>query len=113
MLKGLPKSYNIKEERFRELYYYCLQYHHWVKELRQEDIALQRKKELNQKITQIDLICNKVHPELASYIKRGVTEKNATYIVLRERYDMPCSRNTYYKYRRKFYWLLDKEKSGV
>ena len=75
--KKLPKQYGISEFRFRELYYYTLQY-----------------------------------PEegLAEYIRAGVVWKDMTYTKLKSVFGIPCDRNTYYKYRRKFYWLLDKKK---
>lgn len=110
--KRLPEQYGISELRFRELYYYALQYGEWEKELRQGDCdcSQQRVEDLRRRIDQIDMICLEANEELAHYLKLGVTNKDVTYTVLNARYGIPCDRNTYYKYRRKFYWLLDKRK---
>lgn len=107
MWRPLPKRYEISENRFRELYYYTLQYPEWVKELQKKD---SQKKELQKRIEQIEEVCNEASQELSSFIKIGVTQKGMTYAALKSRYEIPCDRNTYYKYRRKFYWLLDKKK---
>lgn len=109
--RTLPKRYNISETRFRELYYYTLQYQEWLEELKSGSLSPYRKEELRRRIAQIDITCYEANPELASYIRRGVTQKGMTYLALRNRHEIPCDRNTYYKYRRKFYWLLDKKKN--
>lgn len=110
MPRRLPKKYGISELRFRELYYYALQYGEWEKELKQGSCSQQRAEDLRHRITQIDETVFETCEELAPYIKLGVTNKDITYTVLALGCGIPCSRNTYYKYRRKFYWLLDKKK---
>lgn len=108
--KRLPERYKISGYRFCELYYHALQYGEWEKELRSAGISPQRSEDLQRRIARIDMTCFEANEELAPYIKLGVTNKDVTYTVLKMIYDIPCNRNTYYKYRRKFYWLLDKKK---
>lgn len=107
--RRMPKRYKISEYRFRELYYHVLQYSEWKEELR-KGTNRRRDTDLQRLVTRVDATCLEANKELASYIKLGVTNKDVTYTVLKMIYDIPCDRNTYYKYRRKFYWLLDKKK---
>lgn len=100
-IRGLPKGYKISETRFRELYYFCLQYNEWQKQ----------RNSYAEKIKMVEDACMEASPELAPYIKEAVTNKGVTYQRLRSRLNIPCDRNTYYKYRRKFYWILDKKKT--
>ena len=101
--KKLPKKYGISEFRFRELYYYTLQYPEWEKEY----LAGKKSPE---ELESLDIICLRAEEGLAEYIRAGVIWKDMTYTTLRSMFGIPCDRNTYYKYRRKFYWLLDKER---
>lgn len=107
--RRLPERYKISGYRFCELYYHALQYGEWERELKKNPDK-RRESDLQRRIARIDATCFEANEELAHYIKLGVTNKDVTYTVLKMIYDIPCDRNTYYKYRRKFYWLLDKKK---
>ena len=47
--------------------------------------------------------------ELYQYIIKAVTNEYVTYKYLQTIMNIPCSRNTYYDRRRKFYYLLSKK----
>ncbi len=49
--------------------------------------------------------------DIYKYILKAVTEEDITYEYLRMIMEIPCSHNTYYDRRRKFYWILDKRKN--
>lgn len=109
-IRGLPKEYKISEIRFRELYYFCLQYHEWKSQRSKYTRDSREYQEYTEKINMVERACEEVGGELAPYIREAVTNKGITYQTLRSRMNIPCSSNTYYKYRRKFYWLIDKKK---
>lgn len=109
--RKLPKQYGISEFRFRELYYYTLQYPEWEREFLIGRKPREELDNLRKKMDQIDILCIRAEDGLAEYIRAGVIWRDMTYARLKSVFDIPCDRNTYYKYRRRFYWLLDKEKS--
>lgn len=124
-------KYKISSKRFRELYYFCLQYDEWKKELKNlenplksidlsneikgsgtasptEDIAIKRL-ELSEKCNLIEETAKKVAGDLYEYLLLAITkEKTFNYISLIK--NIPCSRNTFYSIRRKFYFLLSQSK---
>jgi len=122
------KKYNISAHRFQELYHFCMQYNEWVVALAVESDTLhspgitgmpmthsnsdatsklalkraeyQKKKELVEECAQL------ADKELAKYIILSVTNENYTYPYLEKHTDIPCSRNTFYDRRKKFFWIL-------
>lgn len=67
--------------------YFCLQYDEWQSKLRE-----------------INYISSSEN--LADYILEGVT-KGLSYDQIRARSNIPCCRQSYYKLRRKFFYILD------
>lgn len=65
--------------------------------------AVEQREKLSKKIEMIENTADEVGGDLASYLKRGVTDEKATYNYLHEILRMPCGRETYYLLRRKFY----------
>lgn len=126
-------KYRISKNRFREVYYYCLQYNEWKDELSRElettstgtmdgmpkgkgrtsssteAIAI-RRAELERKCRLVEQTAIEADPDLYPWLLKAVTNEGASYKWLKAREDIPCSRNTYYERRRKFYWLLSKKK---
>ena len=49
-------------------------------------------------------------PDIYQYLLKAVTDENVSYRYLEMIMGIPCSRNTYYDRRRKFYWLLSQRK---
>lgn len=123
-------KFNISNYRFRELYYFCLQYTEWKAALKEkhdtllstdfsgipssglpgnptEKIALQCA-ELAQKCNAVESAAMAADPELYKYIIYAVTCENVTFNHLKMQMAIPCERDRYYNSRRKFYFLLDK-----
>lgn len=125
----IEKNYKISKNRFRELYYYALQYQEWKDELKYkydtstaitisdmpsahnggvnttEEIAM-KCVELSHKIESVESAARLADPELYKYILKAVTTESINYKYLSTVMDIPCSANTFYKKRRKFYWHL-------
>ena len=57
------------------------------------------------KIKMLEDVAKEADPDLAPYILASVTQEYATYNYLKS-LNMPCSRNTFYDRRQKFFWLL-------
>ena len=119
--------YYIDKQRYYELKHYCRQYRDWLAQVRDIDAKCKKEKVLDgdydnptaeQAIryayfkTQIEIVervAVLTDDFLAPYILKGVTE-DLTYNDLMMQVDVPCSRVTYYKRYRKFFWILDNEK---
>lgn len=114
-----------------ELYYFCLQYNEWLDELKYKTDTVRsieitdmptshsnsdatcnlatRRAELRKKCEIIEQTAIEADAELYQYIIKAVTNDMITYNYLLTRMDIPCSHNTWYDRRRKFFWLLDKK----
>lgn len=68
-----------------------------------------RRAELAKKMEVIEQTAIEVDAQMYPWILQGVTDDFATFTYLKMMKGMPCSRNTYYNLRRKFYFLLDKK----
>lgn len=123
-------KYNISNYRFRELYYFCLQYPEWKQALDRIRNTLKglgydsfvssglpgdptmnaaiQSMELANKCQVIERAAELADSELQEYIIYAVTHENVTFNALKNQQDMPCERDRYYNSRRKFYWLLDR-----
>lgn len=123
-------KYNISNYRFRELYYFCLQYNEWREMLKQKQNTLQATKysgmpssghisnqtenhgiecaELSNKCAAVEAAARMADPELYNFIIYAVTHENITFNFLKMQKDIPCERDRYYNSRRKFYFMLDK-----
>ena len=126
------KKYNISGKRFKELYYFCLQYTEWKDELKYNSDTLKsiqvtdmptghdigdptqklaiRRIQLEENCKLIEQTVLDTDKEIAVYLLKAITDENITYRYLKMVMGIPCSRNTYYERRHKFYWLLDKRK---
>lgn len=126
------RKYNISKNRFRELYYYALQYQEWKDELRYKydtakaitysDMpkapqngagdptfeAAARCSDLQHKIDTIEKSARLADEQLYPYILKAVTNEGITYNYLYMHCGIPCGSNTFYDRRRRFYWILDK-----
>lgn len=123
-------KYNISNYRFRELYYFCLQYDEWMQELKEKRDPLKGMQytgmpgsgtpgnpteknaiicaELSHKCGLIEDAAKAADPELWQYILYAVTNENITFKFLKMQKDIPCERDRYYNSRRKFYYYLDR-----
>ena len=130
--KETMKKYNISSHRFMELYHFCLQYNEWKDELKYKVDTLKsvqitdapaagggvsdgtarlaaRRVELQKKCELIEQTAIEADAEIYPYILKAVTNEGITYGYLSTVMDIPCSRNTWYERRKKFYWLLSKK----
>lgn len=123
------EKYNIGNYRFRELYYFCLQYDEWREALGEKRNTLQGTQysgmpsagnvgnpternaiecaEYSQKCAAVEMAAKRADPELQKYIIYAVTKENVTFNFLKMQMDIPCERDRYYNSRRKFYYILD------
>jgi hypothetical protein len=125
-------KYGISGNRFRELYYWCLQYNEWKDELRYKTDTVRsieitdmstahngsdatqqlaiRRVQLARNCELIEQTALETDPDIYQYLLKAVTDENVSYRYLEMIMGIPCSRNTYYDRRRKFYWLLSQRK---
>ena len=120
----------ISKHRYLELYHFCLQYPEWQRQLREIDVLRSTWTKSNQsdtnwsdpvneivikrslifeRIELVERIAREADKDLASYILLAVT-RDLTYGQIKARIDIPCGKDMFYDRRRKFYWLLDKER---
>lgn len=123
--------YYLTKHRFYEVYHYAMQYQEWKDEYRTAEQTMRgiaydgvkvkssgsgdalervaiRLTELSEKIEMLEAVARETDKDLSEYILRGATDEQVTYNYLSMVLHIPCSRNTYYSLRRKFYWLLSK-----
>lgn len=122
--------YWIPKYRHYELKYFCLQYNEWKKLY--SEISMLRTAKYNDSVrtkqiidptlrivemrqlysSRINLIeetAEKTDTDLSVYILKGITE-GLSYDSLRLRFNIPCSKDTYYDRYRRFFWILDKRR---
>lgn len=125
------KKYCISKHRFAELYHFCMQYQEWKDELKYktdnlgsveitdmpishtnnssvESLAI-RRTSLLEKCKIIEQTAIEADEEIYQYILKAVTNEYINYNYLSTIMNIPCSRNTYYDRRRKFYYLLSQK----
>lgn len=123
-------KYNISKYRFRELYYFCLQYDEWKEKIEQicnpikgmqysempssgnpgdptMHIAIECA-DISKKIIAIETAAQAADPELYKFIIMAVTNENVTFNFLKMQKNIPCERDRFYNSRRKFYFILDR-----
>jgi len=113
-------------------YNFCLQYNEWKDELKYNThtvgaqeltgmpfgtgksdstayLAMKRA-ELERKCQLIEQTAIEADSEIYPYILKAVTNEHVGYNYLQTIMDIPCSRNTFYDRRRKFYYLMSMKK---
>lgn len=134
-VRSLNKDkYNLSDYRFRELYYFCLQYNEWNEKLNSKRNALKSLQisgmpssgtsgnptesaalecaELSYKCDMIEQAAKCADPELYEFIIYAVTNKDISFERLKIQKNIPCERDRYYNSRRKFYYYLDRITRG-
>lgn len=126
------EKYDISENRFRELYYFCLQYPEWKKELANNMDTLSghgiisfssgnyvsdktaklavRRAELEEHCKLIEKTALETEAEIYDFLLKAVTCENITYNYLKTVMGIPCGKKMYYDRRRRFYWILSRKK---
>lgn len=124
-------KYWISRHRFYQLYHWCLQYQEWKDRCvclenggltgvqysdmpkgttvgnPTERMGIELSDYLD-KIKTLEDVAKEADADLAPYILASVTQEYATYNYLKS-LNMPCSRNTFYDRRQKFFWLLSEK----
>ena len=126
-------KYWIDKHRHYELKHFCLQYPTWKKEIidiynSSRSISLVGKISstnrpgdptanlaltkliYSERIELIERIARETDGYLYKYILRAVTE-GLSYLQLKTRLGIPCSRDTYYDRYRRFFWLLSQARN--
>lgn len=73
-----------------------------------EELA-ERRAVLSEKMDRVTRCCQLAGGDISEYLFKAVTNEGITYNTLKALKNIPCSANTFYDRRRKFYWLLAKE----
>lgn len=125
-------KYKISKHRFLEVYHHCMQYQEWKDELHYKKDAVKsieygdtirgsggtgssteklaiRRVELQKKCELIEQTAIEADADIYQYIIKAATNDYITYTYLQNVMGIPCSRNTYYSRRKKFYWLLSQK----
>lgn len=124
-------QYWIEKHRYYELKHFCLQYPSWKKAyilcsvsgkskgnlaIKMDDISKPTEECAIKRVFYSDRMgiveqaAKDADEFLASYILKAVTT-GMSYDTLRVKMNIPCSRDVYYEYYRKFFWLLDKARA--
>lgn len=124
--------YWIDKHRHYELKHFCLQYPTWKKAISNSYVTnsslsyigslssnnrpsdptsrlAMTKIYYSEKIELIERIAKETDKYLWNYILKAVTE-GLSYIQLKTRLGIPCSRDMYYDRYRRFFWLLSQER---
>lgn len=120
------EKYSISKNRYRELKYFCRQYREKQERLRElteiaaaamqeggrsgkvpdvtADTAI-RREELQEDLDSIEQAAMETDAELYGYIIRNVADG-----IPYEHLGVPCSRASFFRIRKKFFWILSKKK---
>lgn len=125
--------YYLSKHRYLELKHFCLQYPEWKSEYQKlcdgvlystsvltsrshnslsdpvGDMA-SRMSDLAEKMNLVESSAKAVDPVLGRYIFEGVTA-DKTYTWLKTAENIPCGKNLYYTYVRKFYDILSRSRN--
>lgn len=128
-------KYSISSNRYRELKYFCYQYDDWNRELEAlgqdsrpkgivydevqshtntvgspTEAAVVQIQTLKEKIEMLESAAKEASGDLWMYILLYVTNPDINFHYLEMVNGIPCSRRSFYNYRRKFFYYLDKKK---
>ena len=124
-------KYRLTKNEFLSAYYYAMRYNEWKDEYESLQDSLgtinydglpkgstlgnpteetgSMMAELKEKIEKIEQTVFETDNVLCKYLLKAVTNEGITYNYLQMVMNIPCSKNTYYERRRKFYYLLSKK----
>lgn len=122
-------KYKISKHRMMELRHFCFQYPDWKKEYlyfsyypkaSEEEIKgtdttdptfnlAEKRLRLSKKMEIVEQAVSEVAPDFFEAFLYGVTN-DISYEAIKYRYDIPLSKASYYRYYRKFFYILDKKK---
>lgn len=127
---SVNNRYWVEKHRYYELKHFCFQYSEWKKCYASVDglgasvshiservtggqvadptvMLAERRLYYRERIEMVESVAREAAGELAPYLLKGVTEAIA-FEKLNARERIPCSRDTWYRLYRRFFWLLDR-----
>lgn len=125
-------KYYIDRHRYYELKHFCLQYPGWQRAYNSIDGYLSKSMDgvmasrtntisdpvlrmaevrlyYSARIGMVEEAARETDVCLGTYILRAVTE-GRSYVNLKSRFNIPCSKDVYYELYRRFFWLLSKSR---
>lgn len=125
-------KYYIDRHRYYELKHFCLQYPGWQRAYNSIDGYLSKPMDgvmasrtntisdpvlrmaevrlyYSARIGMVEEAAMETDVCLGTYILRAVTE-GRSYVNLKSRFNIPCSKDVYYELYRRFFWLLSKSR---
>lgn len=124
-------KYRLTKNEFLSAYYYAMRYNEWKDEYEslQDNLGAinydglpkgnalgnptedtgSMMAELKARIEKIEQTVVETDDMLYKYLLKAVTNEGITYNYLQMVMNIPCSKNTYYERRRRFYYLLSKK----
>lgn len=102
-----PIKYKMSENRFKEMYFHCLQYDEW-KERSITDPQEEKRKAFKKRYRVVEETVRETHAKIYPWLLEAVTVEKTTYKRLKE-LGMPCGKSIYYEARREFYKLLSEK----
>ncbi len=125
-------KYYIDRHRYYELKHFCLQYPGWQRAYNSIDGYLSKPMDgvmasrtntisdpvlrmaevrlyYSARIGMVEEAARETDVCLGTYILRAVTE-GRSYVNLKSRFNIPCSKDVYYELYRRFFWLLSKSR---
>lgn len=94
--------YWMNKHVYYELEHFCMQYELWILSSDERD---------KKKIRFVKYIAENTDPILGKYILKAVVT-GTPYDKLNAREEIPCSKDTFYNLRRKFFWLMHQAKEN-
>lgn len=125
-------KYSLSKEEYLSAKYYALRYNGWLAEYNSlkdsvgaivsdgmphaknnvsdptERLA-ERRAELREKMKNVEEAAREAHPQIAKLLMIMATNYDMTFERMKAEHDIPYERTEFYKYRRKFYYLLSKK----
>ena len=122
-------KYKISKHRMMELRHFCYQYPDWKKEYlyfsyypktSEEEIKgtdasdptfilAEKRLRLSKKMEIVEQSVLEIAPDFYEAFLYGITN-DISYEAVKYRFDIPLSKASYYRYYRKFFYILDKKK---
>ena len=121
-------KYNMSKEEYLSAKYYALRYNGWLAEynLLEDSVGAivsdgmphaknnvsdptERLAELREKMKNVEEAAREANAEIAKYLMIMATNYNMTFERMKAEHDIPYESAQFYKYRRKFYYLLSKK----
>ena len=102
-----PIKYKMSENRFKEMYFHCMQYDEW-KERSITDPQEEKREAFKKRCRVVEETVRETHAKIYPWLLEAVIVEKVTYKRLKE-LGMHCGKSIYYEARREFYKLLSEK----